>query len=356
MAYSTISKPNLHFNTVLYTGNGANARGITGVGFKPDFVWNKGRDDTWQHILTDIVRGATKNLYSDATNAEVTDSTRLQSFDSDGFTIGTNNQINENTDTYVAWNWLAGGSQGSSNTDGTINSTYTSANTTAGFSIVKYNGSGTAGTVGHGLGAVPKMIMIKETSGNASGGNQAWSVYHVANGNNYFLNLNTDGAKVDDIDFNDTTPTSSVFSVGSQNRVNSGNGNGVYVAYCFAEKKGYSKINSFKGNGNNDGTFVYTGFKPAFLFIKISSGSGQWTIFDNKRSSSGGGNEIDKILHPNVTNTENTADDVDFLSNGFKMRNTAANANGSGSTYIYMAIAEEPLVANVGASIPATAR
>ena len=347
MAYSTISKPSLHFNTVLYTGNGANARGITGVGFKPDFVWNKGRDATWQHILTDIVRGATKNLYSDATTAEVTDSTRLQSFNSDGFTIGTNNQINENTDTYVAWNWLAGGSQGSSNTDGSTNTTYTSANTTAGFSISTFTtpGSGTF-TVGHGLGVAPKMIIYRPT------GSSSWQVGHNSLGWTNFLALNNDGASASNTAFGNTAPTTSVWT---GNTANVG-ANAPCVGYCFAEKKSYSKISSFIGNGNADGTFVYTGFKPAFLLIKISSGTGQWTIFDNKRSSSGGGNEIDKILHPNVTNAENTADDVDFLSNGFKMRNTAANANGSGSTYIYMAFAEEPLVANVGASIPATAR
>ena len=350
MAYSTISKPNLHFNTVLYTGNGANARGITGVGFKPDFVWNKGRDDTWQHILTDIVRGATKNLYSDATNAEVTDSTRLQSFNSDGFTIGTNNQINENTDTYVAWNWLAGGSQGSSNTDGSINTTYTSVNTTAGFSISKYTGTGSAGTIGHGLGVKPDFWQVKALSET-----RAWYGWHKNLALGDKITLNESGAKTTDTSlFTTTAPTTSVINLGNSVGVN--NSGQTFVCYAFAEKKGYSKMGAFTGNGNADGTFVYTGFKPAFLLIKIYSGTGQWTIFDNKRSSSGGGNEIDKILHPNVTNTENTADDVDFLSNGFKMRNTAANANGNGSTYIYMAFAEEPLVANVGASIPATAR
>jgi len=340
-----IDKPNLHFNTVLYTGNGGNARGITGVGFRPDFVWNKGRDDTWQHIVTDIVRGATKNLYTDANSAEVTDSTRLQSFDSDGFTVGTNNQINNNTDTYVAWNWKAGGGQGSSNTDGSINTTYTSVNTTAGFSISKYTGTGANATIGHGLGVAPAMMIIKATSFT-----EDWIVYHQSTGNTKKLDLNTANAADASVTYwNNTSPTSSVFSVGTNDRPNKSGA--TYVAYCFAEKKGYSKFGSYTGNGNADGAFVYTGFKPAFVMIKCSSGSNNWVMLDNKRV---GYNPDNNRVYADVTNAEDTTDNTDILSNGFKSKFTGGTSNGSGATYIYMAFAENPIVGSN--NIPATAR
>jgi len=340
-----IDKPNLHFNTVLYTGNGGNARGITGVGFQPDFVWNKGRDDTWQHIVTDIVRGATKNLYTDANSAEVTDSTRLQSFDSDGFTVGTNNQINNNTDTYVAWNWKAGGGQGSSNTDGSINTTYTSVNTTAGFSISKYTGTGANATIGHGLGVAPAMMIIKATSFT-----EDWIVYHQSTGNTEKLDLNTANAADASVTYwNNTSPTSSVFSVGTNDRPNKSGA--TYVAYCFAEKKGYSKFGSYTGNGNADGAFVYTGFKPAFVMIKCSSGSNNWVMLDNKRV---GYNPDNNRVYADVTNAEDTTDNTDLLSNGFKSKFTGGTSNGSGATYIYMAFAENPIVGSN--NIPATAR
>jgi len=351
MAYTTINKSTAYFNTKLYTGNGSAGLSITGVGFQPDLVWIKRRSGTENHVWNDAVRGVPNNIYSSSTNAQ--DSGSLMSaIISDGFTVQTDASVNSNNDTYASWNWKANGT-GSANTDGTINSTYTSANTTAGFSIVKYNGSGTAGTVGHGLGAVPKMIIIKEISGNASGGNQAWSVYHVANGNTHVMNLNTTGAKVDDIDFNDTTPTSSVFSVGSQNRVNSGNGNGVYVAYCFAEKTGYSKFGSYVGNGNANGAFIYTGFKPSFIMYKKSSGTGRWSMRDNKRDPF---NLATKGLEANGNSAENTGSqywDLDMLSNGFKLRTTEQETNQNGQTFIYMAFAEAPLVGTNGVTAKA---
>ena len=349
MAYSTISKPNLHFNTVLYTGNGANARGITGVGFKPDFVWNKGRDDTWQHILTDIVRGATKNLYSDATNAEVTDSTRLQSFNSDGFTIGTNNQINENTDTYVAWNWLAGGSQGSSNTDGSINTTYTSVNTTAGFSISKYTGTGSAGTIGHGLGVKPDFWQVKALSET-----RAWYGWHKNLALGDKITLNESGAKTTDTSlFTTSAPTNQVINLGASVGVN--NSGQTFVCYAFAEKRGYSKAGSYTGNDSLDGPFCYTGFKPAFVLIKKKDQTASWFIMDNKRDPH---NEMIRDLRPDLTDAENantTYNDLDFVSNGFKIREDNGDMNASGQPYIYLAFAENPIVDSTG-KIPATAK
>ena len=349
MAYTTINKPSLHFNTKTYAGNGG-SQAITGVGFQPDFTWIKHREDVSNHRLFDAIRGVNKNIKSNDTQGEITASDQLMSFDSDGFTLGADGSVNgTGAAGIVAWNWKANG-QGSSNTDGSINTTYTSVNTTAGFSIITYTGTGSAGTIGHGLGVKPDFWQVKALSET-----RAWYGWHKNLALGDKITLNESGAKTTDTSlFTTTAPTTSVINLGNSVGVN--NSGQTFVCYAFAEKKGYSKMGAFTGNGNADGVFVYTGFKPAFLLIKIYSGTGQWTIFDNKRSSSGGGNEIDKILHPNVTNTENTADDVDFLSNGFKMRNTAANANGNGSTYIYMAIAEEPLVANVGESIPATAR
>jgi hypothetical protein len=350
MAYSTISKPSLHFNTKLYTGNGS-TQSITGVGFQPDWVWLKKRNSTADHGLYDAVRGVTKQLYSNDTAAEATNANSLTAFGTDGFSIGTSSMINGNSDTFASWNWKAGGSA-SSNSNGSITSSV-SASTDAGFSIVAFTGNGTSGaTVGHGLSFAPKVIILKDRDT----GINSWVVGHNSLGWTKYLYLNkTDAIGTTSGFWNDTAPTSSVFTLGNNDTVN-GSG-GLNIAYCFAEKKGYSKFGSYTGNGNADGTFIYTGFKPAFILSKKTNASGtQWTIWDNKRSSSGGGNAIDKILHPNVANAVNTADDTDFLSNGFKLRATASGMNNNGDSYIYMAFAEEPLVANVGASIPATAR
>jgi hypothetical protein len=346
MAYSTISKPGLHFNTKLYTGNGADATAYTGVGFQPDWTWIKKRNGTNYHVLTDAVRGATKQIYSNDTSAEQTVASGLQSFNADGFTLGTNADTNGSGGTYASWNWKASGST-ASNTDGSITSTV-SANTTAGFSIVSYTANATAGaTVGHGLGAVPKMIIVKSRTSVDS-----WIVYHAGNTSapeTDYLSLNTSDATADDAIWNDTAPTSSVFSLGTNAPVN-GSGKDL-IAYCFAEKKGFSKFGTYTGNGSTDGPFVYTGFKPAFVIIKKYSDTANWMMYDNKRE---GYNVDNDHLKPNTNEAEGTSDDLDLLSNGFKLR-TSGSGENSGN-FIYMAIAEEPLVANVGASIPATAR
>ena len=342
MAYSTISKPSLYFNTKLYTGTGS-SNSITGVGFQPDWVWIKNRSATEMHILADAVRGANKLLESNTTDAELSDTNYIKAFQSDGFQIGSEGGVNGNGNSMVSWNWKANGA-GSSNTDGSITSTV-SANTTAGFSIVSYTGNGTNGaTVGHGLGVAPKVIMIKRlTTGD-------WLNYHSAIGGDKYLILNkTDAEATASGIFSSSTNTFGFpTSYGGTNPSST-----AMIAYCFAEKKGYSKFGSYSGNGNNDGTFVYTGFKPAWIMTKMSSGVQTWNIFDNRRN---GYNPTERNLQANLNNAEDTGRDLDILSNGFKQRNGGAEGNGNNSTYIYMAFAEEPLVANVGQSIPATAR
>ena len=345
MAYAAITKPTDYFNTKLYTGDGTDGRAITGVGFQPDFVWSKSRSFANGHFIYDAVRGANKKLRSDGTDAEST-TTFFDSFDSDGFTIDSNANVNGNGSTYVTWNWKANG-QGSSNTDGSINTTYTSANTTAGFSISTYTGTGSAATIGHGLGVKPSMIIVKNLSSSSYG----WYVYHKSIAATHEILLNSNAAKDTTSQWNDTEPTSSVFSVGTAAATN-GSGNNL-VAYCFAEKKGYSKFGSYTGNGNANGAFVYTGFKPAWVMVKRTDDTHNWWMWDNKRDPE---NLVNQYLYANLNNAEGTDTWGDFLSNGFKLRMNYSGGNASGGTYIYMAFAEEPLVANVGNSIPATAR
>ena len=347
MAYTTINKSTDYFNTKLYTGTGS-SNAQTGVGFQPDWLWIKKRNGAVNHLLHDAIRGVTKLLVSNSTDAEDTNTNILSSFNSDGFTVGTNSASNGNNDTFVAWNWKANGA-GSTNTDGSINSTV-SASTTSGFSIVKYTGTGSDMTVGHGLNAVPKMIIVKALTT----GTDPWWVYHASLGNSAKLRLNGTQASQTGSDYiwNQTTPTSSVFSLDGANNGSNANGNN-FIAYCFAEKQGYSKIGSYVGNGNADGTFIYTGFKPAFVIAKLTSVAGEnWYMWDNKRST---GNVMDKFLYPNLSNAEvGSSSFIDFLSNGFKLRSSSDVLNGSGNTHIFMAFAEAPLVGTN--NVPATAR
>ena len=346
MAYSTIIKPQDYFNTKLYTGTGASSQAQTGVGFEPSFVWIKSRSSAEGHVLTDAVRGATKYLISNTSSAEVTNTDTVKSFDSDGYTIGPAGVTGGNGVTFASWNWKANG-QGSSNTDGSINTTYTSVNTTSGFSISQYVAAGGTSTVGHGLGVAPEMMIIKKSSGT-----QSWVVYHKSLGAGGFMYLNAaETFAANTTIWNNTSPTNNVFTIGALNEVND-NGQ-TYIAYCFAEKQGYSKFGSYVGNGNADGTFVYTGFKPAFILLKTSTINGNdWHIFDSKRI---GYNVSNYSLKPNSTATEVTSLNIDLLSNGFKLRGTQNDINGSG-TYIFMAFAESPFVSNVGESLPTTAR
>jgi hypothetical protein len=351
MAYSSIAKPTDYFNTVLYTGNGGSSLAVTGVGFQPDWIWVKSRSDTEQHALWDSVRGGSKRLISDSTGAEYDNSTQgIQSFDSDGFTAGDSDQYNKSSQNVASWNWLAANGT-ASNSDGGTSSTV-SVNQTSGFSIVGWTGTGSATTVGHGLGVAPKMIILKNRSEV-----YGWQVYHESLGNTKYLELSkTDAEATSSQSWNDTSPTSSVFSVGASDS-NNKSGNNI-IAYCFAEKKGYSKFGSYTGNGNADGTFVYTGFKPAFVLMKKTSGgqARNWCILDNKRE---GFNPENDQLHPNTNGVESmgSGTTLDLLSNGFKLRVTDDDKNGSGDPYIYMAFAEHPFVGNdSGTAVPVTAR
>jgi len=348
MAYSTIIKPTDYFNPVTYTGNGSAGHSITGVGFQPDWVWIKTRADSNNHTIFDAVRGVTKRLRSNQTNAENT-SSGVTSFNSDGFTVGSDSAGNSGT--MVSWNWKANG-QGSANTDGSINTTYTSANTTSGFSISTYTGNATTGaTIGHGLGVAPAVVLVKRLNATSD-----WVMYHKGMGAPpKFIVLNTTAAEASSAGiFYNTAPTSSVFYVGDDGATNASGG--TYVAYCFSQIQGYSKFGSYTGNGDSDGAFIYTGFSPAIIIAKKTSGGSDWIIWDNKRD---GYNETLKRLYPNEAAPEenSTTQGVDFLSNGFKLRGTNSNAwNASGGAYIFMAFAESPFVANSGESIPTTAR
>jgi hypothetical protein len=352
MSYTNgLDKPDDYFNTLIYTGDGVGGRALD-VGFATDLFWVKHRNGANVHYLTDSVRGPLKGLQSNSTDAETTfDSVR--SFTSTGVTVGTSATTNNSGgNTFAAWNWLGGGT-GVSNTAGSITSTV-SANTTSGFSIVSYTGNGTSGaTVGHGLGAVPQMIIVKNRDAA-----DAWQVYHAANTANPetdYLVLNTTAATADNINrWNDTLPTSTLFSIGNGVEVNTNTEK--YIAYCFAEKKGFSKFSSYIGNGSSDGPFVYTGFKPAFIILKQSSSAGNsWQMMDNKRNTS---NVLNKVLYPDLSSAEDTtgatSNTIDFVSNGFKSRGSNGQSNASGSTYIYMAFAENPFVTSTG--IPTTAR
>jgi len=338
-----------YFGADLWTGNDA-TRDITvadsqGNTWAPDLVWIKMRNNTMSHYWYDTVRGATKSISSDSTRAETTDVGRLTAFNTDGFELGSSSRVNSSPNTYVGWSWLAGGS-GSSNTDGSITSTV-SANPSAGFSIVSYTGSGSNATVGHGLGVAPGMVIIKSRS-NAT----EWIVYHSGIGATKFLNLDgTGGEATNSSVFNDTAPTSTTFAVGTVDAVNYNNY--TYVAYCFAEVEGYSKFGSYTGNGSTDGVFIYTGFKPAVLIYKRTDNAQPWYMLDTTRDPY---NVSYKLLVPNSSAAEDTGSSpvLDFLSNGYKMRNSYNTANASGGTYIFAAFAENPF-GGEGVS-PATAR
>ena len=348
MAYTTINKPNTQMNTVLYQSNNSTGQSITGVGFQPDFLWVKDRQAGGAHVLVDVVRGSTKWLGSANTDAEVTRADQVTSFDSDGFTLGADsgNFINYQTNNNVAWNWKAGGTA-VSNTAGDITSSV-SANTDSGFSIVSYTGNATAGaTIGHGLGVKPSMIIVKRRDASES-----WGVYHKdLTSIDYYLALNaTTGEGSATTIWNSTEPTSSLITLGTSTYSNASSG--TYVAYCFAEKKGFSKFGSYTGNGSADGTFIYTGFKPAFILAKCSSASGGWVITDIKRNTY---NPLSKRLYPDMSDAESTTNNwYDVLSNGFKARLSDGTHNGSGKTYIYMAFAEAPIVGSN--NVPANAR
>ena len=336
-----------YFNTVLWTGNGSNSHGITGVGFKPDWVWIKERTNASSQYLIDSSRGlgtgdSFRALLSDNVDSEYTGlNDQLRTLDSDGFTLDdntdTNFYVNRNNETYVAWNWKANGGTTSSNSDGSQTTTV-QANTTAGFSIVLYTGTGSTDTFGHGLGAVPKWFFTKTRSTTGD-----WIVYHGANTSapeTDFLKLNETNATEDlNTMYNDTAPTSTVFTLSTNGDVNTSGR--TQVGYCFAEVEGYSKFGSYNGNGNADGTFVYTGFRPAWVLIKNTARSADWRLHDIARQPTN--DEGGHILLPNSNSAEVTNEyDIDFLSNGFKLRSGDVYENGSAELLIYAAFAEQP--------------
>jgi len=347
MAYTTINKSTDYFNTKLFTGN-SSTNAITGVGFQPDWTWLKSRSGANDHQLYDAVRTATKYLRAESSDAEGTASTGLTSFDSDGFTLGSAGTTNNSGASMASWNWKANGS-GSANSDGSITTTATSANTTSGVSLVNYTGnlsSSGNSTVGHGLGVAPQAMLIKSTSNTEN-----WGVYHKDLTANYILQLNSTSAQIDTSSEGTlTAPTSSVFTVNYRGEY--GNNGQNYIAYVFAPVQGFSKFGSYTGNGNTDGPFIYTGFKPAFVIIKKSTGSAQdWIMIDNKR---GVFNTFGERLYPNLANAADTSGEYfDFFSNGFKVMDNVALWNNDNSTYIYMAFAAAPIVGTN--NIPANA-
>jgi len=320
MAYTTIDDPAQYFNTVLYTGDGGSNRSVT-VGFQPNFVWLKERNGTNDHTLFDSVRGATKRLRANVNEAEDTQANQLKSFDSDGFTLGSLSAVNNNGQNYVSWNWKE--------------------DTTAGFDIVTYTGASGDQTFAHSLGVAPEWYLVKER-GNAN----SWVVNHIglANQTNAYLFLNTNDAAGTDSWFNSTAPSSSVVHANDGDSPTNRNG-GTYVMYLWRSVKGFSKFGSFTGNANTDGPFVYTGFRPAWVLIKNSSANGEnWNLFDNKRNGFNGSGEA---LRPNTNEAEYDRN-VDFLANGFKVRDSSGEVSGNGNTLIYMAFAESPFVNSNG--------
>ena len=354
MAYTTIDKSEDYFKVVTYSGSGSTGQTIT-VGFQPDIIWVKARNNTYDHVLFDSVRGFStsttgKQISPNLTNAQAsTTGGHVGTVTSTGWTTkngtaGTSlANVGDGSTTYVCYNWKVNAGSTATNDTGNIDTTV-QANTTAGISIVQWEGANSTATLGHGLGAVPEMIISKciDTT-------QEWGVYHRYVGNDDYLHLNENAAEQDNAAYwNDTTPTSTVWSVGNSGPTND-NGDSM-IAYVFTPIQGYSKFGSYVGNGNADGTFVYTGFKPAWVLTK--GGSDDWCIIDNKRNAFNPGS---KRLFPNTNAAESTtADWMDFLSNGFKPRVSDGKHNGNGTTYFYIAFAEHPFVSSKG--VPVTAR
>ena len=328
--YTQIDNPELYFQCKIYTGNGtaigSGGHAITFDGdedMQPNLVWIKERSSTSAHKLIDSVRGATQELESNAVSEEAASAESLSVFGSDGFTVGNSGAVNENTQTYVAWCWKEQSGI---------------------FDIVSYSGNGSARTISHSLSAVPSFIIIK-----ALNSTQNWTVYYGDNTD--YLDLDTQDATADDSGvWNDTSPTSSVFSVGTSHKTNKNAKN--YIAYLFANNQGAVKCGSYTGNGNASGSYIHLGFRPAWLLVKITNASNEhWMMIDNKRV---GYNVNNEQLFPNSTNAEETNDEVDFLSNGFKLRRNNSRMNGSGAPYIYIAFAEAPFVNSKG--VPCNAR
>ena len=345
--YTAIDKSTDHFKTVLYTGQHPSTTTVN-VGFKSDFLWLKSRTQTYNHYAFDTTRGG-NSFINPNTTAKASTSGDNVTFNATSFVANTQaiNEAAQGSNNMVSWSWKANGGTTSSNSSGSITSTV-QANTTAGISIVKYDGTGSNATVGHGLGVAPDAIIMKNYTRSSL---QHWIVAHrnLPSGFNDAIFLDLDNAKDTDSSYwNNTSPTSTVFSIGTNDKCN-GNGDN-HIAYCFAQKTGFSSFGSFTGNGNADGPFIYTGFKPAWVMYKVSSAVEDWLMFDPERIHSGTNL---KYLEPNTNDAEGHIN-VDLLSNGFKIGEASgAKFNQSGATYIYMAFAKSPFVSSAG--VPTTA-
>jgi len=335
MAYTTIDDPSAYFKVQLYTGTGSSNAvtfNDTDTDMQPDFVIIKDRDSgSNSYVTTDAIRGVNKILFTDSDSQELTDANRVSSYNSDGFTVGTDGSTNTNTNKYVAWCWKE--------------------SATAGFDIVAYAGSGSQQNISHSLSAVPETIFVKNRTDD-----HWWNVYHQYIGNTKYLMLNeNEGTSTNDNRWGSTTPTSSVFTVKTANETNKSSSN--HIAYCFAPKQGFSKFGYHKGNGNADGTYIHLGFKAALIIFKNADGAYDWQVNTNKTSTSGGTNVNDFYYAPNTANAEGssgTAQDLDFLANGVKFRGDGSQANGGSVSYVYMAWAEAPFVNSKG--VPCNAR
>ena len=335
MAYTTINKSTDYFNTNLIPS----ASEITAVGHQADMIWLKSRTAAHSHELIDTVRGISKKLKTDVASAESTDANIITAIGSDSYTVGSSSNSIYGGNNGVGWSWKANGT-GSANTDGDVTSTV-SVNTTSGFSIVKWDSTGTAGiNIGHGLGQKPAMIIAKCLNQSST----SWPVYHQSLGATKYVSLQATTAETTSATrWNNSEPTTTTFQTGSSGDI--GGSNRTMIAYCFAEKTGYSKFGTYKGNSANDGTFIYTGFSVGFIMVKRKNSTGNWILHDLKRSSSGGDNQNQYILHANTNSSRMTDESaVDLYSNGFKWRNAYTDQNANGSSYIFMAFAEAPLV------------
>jgi len=343
MAYTTINKSTAHFNTKLYTGNGG-TNALTGVGFQPDWTWIKNRTSGQDHQVYDAVRTATKTINSNSSNAESTVVNGLTAFGTDGFTLGDHNESNDSGDSYASWNWKAGTTfSNNAGANGADIASSGSINTTAGFSIIKATSDSAADkNIAHGLGVVPDVIFSKNLD---SGYN--WDIYFKALGYNSALRLNSNNQANLTGRWGSSAFTANTFQ--AKHNYSCSNGD-EYVYYCFAEKKGYSKFGTYIGNGNTDGAFIYTGFKPAFVMTKRTDSTSNWFMFDDKRD---GYNPKNDRLIADTADAEADPGGFDILSNGFKLRFTSGNANGSGGSYIYMAFGQSLVGSN---NVPATAR
>ena len=352
-AYTTVKKPTDYFNTKLYSGSNG-TQNVTGVGFQPDWIWLKCRTAAYHHRLFDAVRGVNKNMRTNSTDAEQDIAEGITAFASDGFSVtqGSNLEYNASGQTYVSWNWKAGGAA-SSNSDGTIAS-QVSVNTTAGFSIVTYTGNGTGNsTIGHGLGAIPDFIIVKRRDTTQSWGTKNPAFNSAADPQVLYMNTTQAGQTDTNVWGTSAAFTNQTFTVGDWTGSNA-NG-GTYVAYCFKEVRGYSKFGTYTGTGNADGTFIYTGFRPAWGMFKKINGTSDWMIIDDARNGGYRDQPVYKPLLANTTAAESSSYasyQCDFVSTGFKIRNTLGNQNSDGDRYFYMAFAELPLVGDA----PVTAR